>query len=182
MDIVDCDATIDLNTDLQPSSIDLIAELADLGAQFRDKTLAAESRVYGHQKDKITLIEHVKDGVDWRVWVEADPRQDFSASVMAERFDLLQVAVEVRARLGMYRDDVGARSSEVVHVFFWFDDHQVTVDGLFRHRSKGGHDQGADGKVRNKTTIHDVDVDPVGASSIDVSDLITQASEVCAKD
>ena len=43
-------------------------------------------------------------------------------------------------------------------------------------------DHGADGEVGNKIPIHDIDVHPIGARSLELTDLLPQPAEVSGKD
>jgi hypothetical protein len=58
---------------------------------------------------------------------------------------------------------VGPGSGEVLEVAFRLDDHQVHVERL---RGRAAHrldERRTEGDVRHEPSVHDVDVDPVGA-------------------
>jgi hypothetical protein len=90
----------------------------------------------------------------------------------------LQRAVEVRARFGVGRDDIGAGSREGFEIGIDWRDHQVDVEGLLRVRAQLLDDGGTDGDVRNEMTVHHVDMDHVRAGRIDSPDFLTQRRKI----
>ena len=78
----------------------------------------------------------------------------------------------------MHQDVIGARLREILDIALRLDDHQMHVERLLRRFSDALDDQGADGQVRHKTTVHDIDMDPVGAGLVDRPHLLIQSAEI----
>jgi hypothetical protein len=53
------------------------------------------------------------------------------------------------------------------------DDHQMHVEGLCGRAADRLQHHRPDSDVRNKTTVHYVDMDPVGARGVDRADFLT---------
>jgi hypothetical protein len=77
--------------------------------------------------------------------------------------------------LNLDRDDVGAGTGEFRNVPLGLHDHQMHVQRLGRDRSKRLNDQGTDGDVRHKTTIHHVHMDPISTGLINGPHVLTQS-------
>ena len=92
--------------------------------------------------------------------------------------DLAQGAVQVRTRLGMHQQMIGAGVPERLEVRIGRGDHQMDVDGNGDVRTQRLHHHGADRDVGNEMAVHDVDVQPVGAGGLDRLGLFAQAREV----
>jgi hypothetical protein len=58
------------------------------------------------------------------------------------------------------------------------DYHQMNVEWLCRRAADRLKHDRPDGDVGNETTVHNVDMDPVRAGSIDSADFFTQSSEI----
>ena len=65
------------------------------------------------------------------------------------------------------RDDIGAGPNESIEVALWFDNHQVHIERLLRVASDRFDNHRPKRDVRHETTIHHVDMNPVGAGRID---------------
>ena len=109
-------------------------------------------------------------------WIEGD------AGLLAERADRLQRAVDMRARLDMHGDDVGAGLGEGFQIGVAWRDHQVHVEQLPAVWAQRLHDVGADRDVGHEMAVHDVDMDPVGPGGIDRAHLLAELCEVGGQD
>ena len=103
------------------------------------------------------------------------------AGALSESTNLLKRAVQVRAGLRVHRNDVGARLGKRLNILLGFDDHEVNVDHALRRSSDGFDHHGADCDVRHEATIHDIDVDPVGARLVDGLDFSLEAAKIGRK-
>jgi hypothetical protein len=65
----------------------------------------------------------------------------------------------------MYRDDVSTSLGERLDVTLRLDDHQVHIERKLGDATQGFHDQRTDGQVRDKSPIHDINVDPICAGA-----------------
>ena len=72
-----------------------------------------------------------------------------------------------RAWLGLHQEMIGAGVREGGKIALRLDDHQVNVERLCRRAADRLQHDRPDGDVRNETSVHHVDVDPVGAGRID---------------
>jgi hypothetical protein len=78
-------------------------------------------------------------------------------------------------------DDVGARVGKRLNIFLRLDDHEMNVDDFFRRGTDGLHHERANRDVRHETAVHDVYVDPIGASSINRLDFSLKAAKISGK-
>jgi hypothetical protein len=152
------------------------------GPHRGDEALAAEAGVDAHQEDEVAELQHVGDRLDRGVRVEHGAGEHAPARVVGQAADLLEVAMEVAAGLGVHGDHVGAGAREVGDVALGLLDHEVTVEGAGSERAQRLDDERADGDVGDEAAVHDVDVDPVGAGAVEGADLGAEAGEVGAED
>ncbi len=171
-DVVDLDAAVDLDVDVEAAFAQLAAQIADLGQHAGDERLPAEARVHRHDQDLRDVAEHVAHVIDGRGRIERHRR------ALAGGADLLQHAVQVAARLDVHADEVGARAREVVDVAIGIFDHEVHVERLLRGLAHRRDHDGADGQVGHEAAVHHVDVDVIGAGSVDRAHLFGEAAEV----
>lgn len=94
---------------------------------------------------------------------------------------MVQRALEVSRRLDVDRDAIGAGLAKLVHVALRLDDHQMNVERELRRGAHGAHDKRANGDVGDEPAIHHIDVDPIGAGSVDRSHLLGELSKVCGQ-
>ena len=88
----------------------------------------------------------------------------------------------MRSALGMDGQDVGARLAIGLQPGVDRRDHQMHVERKFRVRPQGLHHIRADGDVRHEMAVHDVDMDPVRAGSVQRANFFAQHREVAGKD
>src|SRR4051794_14178646 len=88
----------------------------------------------------------------------------------------------MRRGLGVDRHSVRAGSNKVVEVPLRLYDHEVNVERQPGELTHGLDDLRTEREVRYEATIHDVDVNPVGASGLAHRDLIGELREVGAED
>ena len=100
-------------------------------------------------------------------------RIEHHTRLLAERADLRQhpMQMDCRARLGLHQQMIGAGVGEGGEIVLRLDDHQMNVEGLRRRATDRLQHDRPDGDVRNETAVHHVDMDPVGAGSVDGADL-----------
>jgi hypothetical protein len=82
----------------------------------------------------------------------------------------------------MHRNDVRPGLGECLNILLGFDDHQVYVDHLSRRRTNRFHNRRANRDVGHETPVHDIDVNPIGASFIDRLDFSRKAAKISGKD
>src|SRR6185437_1765843 len=95
---------------------------------------------------------------------------------------LRQVPLQMHGRLGMNRQPGCASAREILQVRLRMDHHQMNVE-----REAGAAPYCVDhlrseGQVRNELSVHDIDMNPVGATLRAHIDLVAQAREVRAQD
>ena len=90
--------------------------------------------------------------------------------------------MEVRPRLGMDGDDVGAGLGEGLEEGIDRRDHQMDVERLGGVRPQRLHHRRADGEVGDEMAVHHVDMDPVGAGLVDRADLLAEPGEIGGED
>ena len=100
--------------------------VADLVERAGDEALAAETGIDAHHQHEVDEVENMCDRVLRRRRIEGDP------GALAERPDRLQRAVEMRPRLGMDGQAIGAGGGEIGEIGVGRRDHQMHVEGLCR--------------------------------------------------
>src|SRR5262249_39148965 len=88
------------------------------------------------------------------------------AHLFPERADRLQGTMDMRPGLDVHRDTVRARFGESLQIRIARRNHQVHIERLSGVTADRLDDVGPYGNVWNKMTVHDIDMDPVGAGSI----------------
>ena len=148
------------------------AGAAHLVQDSLDELLAAEPRIDAHHQDQVELVQHRLDRGDRGARVERHAR------ALAERADGLQAAMQVRARLGMDGDQVGAGARERLEVRLVRRDHQMHVERLGRQRPQRTHHFRTEAEIGHEVAVHDVQMDPVGAGGVERAHLLAEAREV----
>jgi serine/threonine protein kinase len=86
------------------------------------------------------------------------------------------------AGLGVHGDHVRAGIGKRLNIFLGFDDHQMDVDRLSCRGTNRFHDQRTNRDVGHETTVHDVDVNPIGACLVDRLDFSLKTAKISGKD
>src|SRR5262245_39794697 len=81
-------------------------------------------------------------------------------------------------RLGLHQEMVSAGLGESPEITFGFDDHQMNVERLCRRTANGLQHDRPDANVRHETSVHYVDMDPVGIGRVDGAHLLSQSCEI----
>ena len=178
-DVVDLDATIDLQPDVAAAArllgIDALPCVTQLGQRSGDEGLPPETGVDRHEQHDVELVQRVVQPRQRRGRVEHQPR------LAATRADQLQGPVHVRAGLGVEGDDVGTcigkGSSQRIHR----RDHQVHVDGHADVRSQRLADHGSHRQVGNIVVVHHVEMQKIRACGLDGLHFFLQPAEVGRK-
>ena len=148
------------------------AELGDLVERRGDEALTAEAGIDAHHQHEVDIVPDMLEGGDRRRRVQRD------AGLLAQMLDELQRAVEMRPRLGMDGDDVGARLGEIGDVGIDRRDHQMHVEGKRAVGPQRPHDDRADGQVGDEMPVHHIDMDVVGAGFRHGAHVLAQPGEV----
>ena len=133
----------------------------------RDELLSAESGVDTHQQHQVDVLKHVLNRGQRRGRVEHD------TSLAAEVLDLVHASMQVggRALLGVDRDDIRASLGKVRNALLRLDNHQMAIQRLVGDGAERVHNQRSNRDVRDKATVHHVDVHPVAPGLVDGLDL-----------
>jgi hypothetical protein len=166
------DSAIDLEVDGATRPVDHVAYRSDLGEDLRQKGLTAKAGIDAHDEHKVACPDDVANRLLAGRRIEDDP------GALAQVVNVLDGAIQVGGGFDMHAEHVGPRLGEVIEVLLRLDDHQMHVDPQSRCGSNGFHDRWTDGDVRNEASVHDVDVNPIGASGLDRANLLGQAPEI----
>ena len=90
--------------------------------------------------------------------------------------------MDVGPGFDMHRNNVGAGFGKRLEIGIARCDHQMDIECLFGVRTDGANDVWADGNVGNKMAVHDIDMDPVGAGSIDGAHLLAEFCKIGGQD
>jgi len=82
----------------------------------------------------------------------------------------------------MNSDDIGPSFAKRGDIGIDGSDHQVHVERFYAVWPERLHHAGADRQIRHEMTVHNVDMNVVGASLVDCSDLFTKSGEVMMRD
>ena len=153
--------------------IDHRSDGLDLGENIGQKALTTESRIDAHDQDEVDVGQHVLQHALVGMRIETDPG---SLSALA---NLRQGSLEVRTRFGVDGDYICARVGICIDGALWLDNHQVHIHRFGGRPCSRLHHGWADREVGNEAAIHHVNVDPVGSSRLNGSDLVRQAPKIC---
>src|SRR6185437_10930474 len=126
------------------------AEVTDLLEGMWNELLAAETGVDAHDEYGVEVMQDIAQQFDGGTGVKGN------TGLHSERFDLLDVAVQVCAGFQMDGEPVRACLSKVFGVAFRFEDHEVDVKDLFCRRPHGGDNGEAYGDVGDKPAVHNI--------------------------
>ena len=84
----------------------------------------------------------------------------------------------VGAGFGMDENVVGTGFGELGEERVDRCDHQVDVEGQAGVAAEFGDDGSAEAHVGDEMTVHDVEMEPVGAGTLDGGDLVGEAGEI----
>ena len=90
--------------------------------------------------------------------------------------------MDVRAGLDMHGDDVGAGLGERFQIRIARRDHQMHVERLFGVAAHRLHHIRPDRDVGHEMTVHDIDMDPVGAGGVDRAHFLAELGEIRGED
>ena len=152
--------------------VDHATDRADLRQDLGQERLTAEARVDAHDEDEVDRVEDVANGRFVGRGIEHDAR------ALADVADVLERPVEVRTRLDVHRDPIGARGGEVLEVAVGLDDHEVDVDRKRRRGPDRLDDGRPDRDVGDEAPVHDIDVNPVGACRLRSAHLLGESPEI----
>ena len=167
-------AAIDFDHRMQAALGAHRAQAPDLRQHFGKEGLAAEAGIDGHDQNDVAQMQHIFDQL------RRARRIEHHARLLAERADLRQHPMQMdrRAGLGLHQQMIGAGLGKSGEIALRLDDHQMNVEGLCRRAADRLQHDRPDGDVRNETAVHHIDMDPVGAGSVDGADLLAQAREI----
>ncbi len=78
--------------------------------------------------------------------------------------------------------DIGAGGGKLRNVTVGVFDHQMHVEGEVRHLAQGGNHRWADGDVGHEMTIHDIDMQIIGAAGCKGAYFLAETGEVGGED
>jgi len=177
-DLVSCarlHATIDLEVDVEAGVVDHIANPCELRCSRRNETLPTETGIHAHDEHPIDIGENIRKAIGGCMGVERN------SGPSSECADLLECSVKVRAGLGVHGDHVRPGVSKRLNIFLGLDDHEMDVDRLSGRSANRFDDQRADRDVGHETTVHDVDVDPIGSRLVDRLDFSLKTAKISGK-
>ena len=77
---------------------------------------------------------------------------------------------------------IGAGPGKNIEIAFRLDNHQVYIERLLRVASDRFDNHRSERDIRHEAAVHDVNMDPVGASRIDGTDLLGKMPEIRRQD
>jgi hypothetical protein len=172
------DAPVDFNPRVDVVLVAQSLDLLDLLHLRFDEGLTAEARVDGHDQNQVDDVDDVLQARN------RGPRVQHDARFATQVLDLTDSSVQVNGTrtFSVNGDDVRTRLCKVRNSQLRFHDHQVRIQNLVRDRSQGINNQRANGDVRHKSTVHDVDVDPFRAGFVHRSDFLAEFRKVRRQD
>ena len=155
-------------------------ELARRDVARREKLQGtAASSVKSLDDSRLVLslrAQQVIDGLD------AGARVERQARFLAMLLDELQRPVDMRAGLGMHRDDIGAGLGKLGDERVHRRNHQMNVEGQRRAVPQGRDNVRTDRNVGDEMAVHDIDVDVIGACLVDGLHFVAEAGEIRGED
>jgi hypothetical protein len=151
---------------------DHLRGLLDLPQHAADEFLPAEPRIDGHDQEQVDIFKDHLDGAQGRGGIEGHP------GLHALLTDGLKGAVEVHVRLHVDRQVRGPGPGEVRDVIGRALHHHVDVHRQPDLPFEAFQDGGPDREVGNEVPVHDVHMEPVGASLLGLPYLAQEVPEV----
>src|SRR5213078_2391519 len=93
-----------------------------------------------------------------------------------------ELTLKVRRRLRVDGDAGRPSRRKVLEVPFGLHDHQVTIEGQVGELADRFYNLGAKGDVGDELAVHDIDVNPIGATRLAHRNLVRQSCEVGGED
>ncbi len=109
-------------------------------------------------------------------------RIEHHSSLLAERADRLQRAMQMRPRLDMDRNEIGAGLGEILEEGIARRDHQMHVEEGLRVRPERLHHARADRDVRHEMPVHHIDMDPIRAGGDDRLDFGAERGKISRRE
>ena len=174
-DILRLDAAVHLDVKRKSATVCLGAQRGDLRERFFNQPLPAEARLHGHDKRHVDFVkpreQRLRRGI----------RLDRHADAHARRTNGVNRRAEVTARLDMHGEDVRARLCKIRNVADRLVDHQMHVKGQLCRGARTFDDRCAEREIRNKSTVHDVQMNEIGACRIDCGTFVIELCKVCGQ-
>ena len=168
--ILDTDATVD--SDVQRSPGSHLPQPADSLEGFRDEFLSTESRIDRHDENKIGPGQGVPEQR------QGGRRVDCDSGLHSTGPDMTQRALEVIADLHVNRNPGHWSSDELVDEWVGFGHHQVCVEGDLRSPRDVANHEGAEGEVGYEVAVHDIEMQQIRTSPLDLSHLVSEVGEI----
>ena len=136
--------------------------------------LSAKARLDCHHKDEIAQRQERQHGLCRGV------RFDGNGSAHTVFPDAAQGLERVFLRVGlnMEREDAASGLTERVNIADGPLDHQMDIQRQGGDARNGSDDRDADGDIRNKHAVHDVDVDIIGSCGGQRADISLQIDKI----
>ncbi len=174
---VDCvDPAVDLHVGSGLDPLEHFADPRDLRERRPDEVLMSETRVDRHDQHLVHVGQDFLQHRRGRRGIDHDP------DPLAERLHALHGAVQVVVAFPVDEQRVRPRLDERFEIRIRIGDHQVRLDREPRHRPQRAHDRRPHRNVGYEVSIHDVDVDAVGAGALRLHDLLAQPREIRGED
>jgi hypothetical protein len=149
-----------------------LVSLLDFGQRFVDEGLSPKSGVYGHDEERINLVEerlNVRNGCGW-----VDGETDLFSQGTNGPNQLCDAFAELDVNVHL----IGAGFRKRFQENFRLGTHEMDVEEHFGQWTDGLHDGRAEGDVLDEMAVHDVEVQPVGRRSIGAPGFFFQAPEI----
>ena len=142
----------------------------------RNKLLRSESRIHRHDQHIIHNVEHFRERLDRRRWIDHHPGQ------AVVTLDQMQSSVQVPASFLVHGNPVRARIGKRGNEFIRILDHQVAIERQLRDLTQRLDDGRSDRKVGNEVSIHNVDVDETCTALARDAHLLAESGKISRKD
>lgn len=147
--------------DVQAQLMNHFPELFDLLEGMRYEGLPSESGIDAHDQHGIDILQDLRKRMDGSMGIDGDPR------LHTQGLNLLDIAVKMRAGFEVHDEVIGSRFAEIGGVSPRFFYHQVNVTGFLGGGPYLFYDGHTKADIGHKTTVHDVQVEPVRIALIE---------------
>ncbi len=166
------DPAVDLDIAFRLELFNHVIQHVDFPKLRLDELLPAEARIDRHNQDQIGELDKLFDRRQRSPGVERHAR--FATEIM----NLLNGAMSMIGSLDVKRDDVRSGVGEGFKLRLGVLDHQMNVEGRGRNFSERFDDGRTDRNVGDKTAVHHVDVNVIGAGIDDAFNVLGKVREV----
>ena len=170
------DTTIHFDEGVTTSLQDEFLEAPHFLDGMLDELLSSKAWIDRHEEHHINVLDDVFEDIDRSVGIEG------YASLHPCIVYLLDGAMKVGTSFVMYVHHVCSEGFDLLRELAWVNNHQVDVKRLLANLGDGLKNGKSETDVGHENAVHDVEVEPVGFTTVNHINILGQVGEVSRKE